>query len=199
LAGEMKAFLAAIFGLMVGFSIGFYIARVGVPFPFRSLPDGTISDDHLIGGPRGDQLAGKDGNDIIEGGEGDDILYGGNGNDQLHGDGGFDILIGEVGSDRLWGGPGADWFASKGTGALEGGDRIEDFENGVDLIVLEKLGVTSYGAGGNTGTVFAKDSPTGDVLIDVVTSEGARFTITVGDPREAIDATQFTATDFIFE
>jgi Ca2+-binding RTX toxin-like protein len=122
---------------------------------------------------------------------------GGDGADNLYGDAGFDKLVGEAGADRLWGGAGADWFVFKGAGALGGGDRIEDFQDGVDRIVLEKLGVTKYAAGGGLGTVFARDGAGGNVFLDVVTSAGAKFSIDVADPTASLTAANFTASDFI--
>ena len=111
---------------------------------------------------------------------------------------GFDKIFGELGSDRLWGGSDADWFVFKGAGALDGGDHIEDFENGLDHIVLEKLGVGSYRAGGGAGTVYAHDLASGAVGLDVVTSTGIKMSIVVEDPAGTLNAASFSAADFIF-
>ena len=106
-------------------------------------------------------------------GIGDDLLYGGDGNDQLYGDDGFDKLLGELGADSLWGGAGSDWFVLKGVAAATGGvDTVKDFQDGFDRIVLEKLGVTKFAAGGAPGTVFASDAADGSVHLDGVTSGG---------------------------
>jgi Ca2+-binding RTX toxin-like protein len=132
------------------------------------------------------------------GGTGDDTILGGAGNDQMHGDAGNDHIFGEAGHDQLWGGAGADWFVFKGAGALDGGDIIEDYEDGVDRIVLEKLGVTAYKVGGAAGTVYAHDLSNGDVSVDVTTSAGVKFSIQVADPHHTLSAANFSAADFVF-
>lgn len=79
------------------------------------------------------------GNDTLGGVEN---VTGGNGNDQLSGNaaanvldgsGGADIIAGRGGSDVLTGGAGADRFAFAN---FEGNDRITDFQNGIDRIVI---------------------------------------------------------------
>jgi Ca2+-binding RTX toxin-like protein len=93
---------------------------------------GSIYNDNL----RGDALA----NDIA-GNDGNDILYGRAGNDTLDGSAGADILFGQAGNDILTGGADADEFRF----ALGyGQDRVADFENNIDEIVLTGLaGVTT--------------------------------------------------------
>ena len=143
-------------------------------------------------------MSGEDGNDILFAGNGDDLLYGGAGADDLHGDGGFDRIFGEQGADRLWGGAGADWFVFKGAGALDGGDRIQDFQDGSDRIVLEKLGVTKFAAGGGLGTVYAYAAASGDIILNVVSSAGAEFSVTVDNENGVLQPQHFSAADFIF-
>jgi RTX toxins and related Ca2+-binding proteins len=122
--------------------------------------NGSNYDDVINGGGGDDVLRGRNGNDILQGsggndtlqGEaGDDGLNGGNGNDTLQGGLGDDVLIGGLGNDRLFGGQGNDVYsggdgvdrfffeASDGAG---GKDRISDFEDGVDLIVLRGITIT---------------------------------------------------------
>jgi Ca2+-binding RTX toxin-like protein len=207
----MKALFVATAGLVLGFSIGFYLGAERVPFIERGWAildsagrsaliahDGTPSNDHLVGAAGDDGFEGKAGDDLIEGGQGNDTIYGGEGNDQLHGDGGSDKLIGEGGSDRLWGGAGSDWFVLKGSGALVGVDRIEDFEDGVDHIVLEKLGVSHYESSGANGTVFARKVGNDNVL-HIVTSSAQELLIEIAIPAGANSATEITADDFIFD
>lgn len=63
---------------------------------------------NIIGGNRGDnRLSGMDGNDLLGGGEGDDILIGGDGEDVFHFIRGGDV------------------------------DRVQDFEDGIDLLQSE--------------------------------------------------------------
>ena len=113
-------------------------------------------DDHLIafgddgndlirGGTNSDVLRGNAGNDTITGGDGNDKIYGGLGSDRLDGGRGYDVIALQGGSDvargdGLLAGPGrspgsvfADIFEfHKGAG----GSRIEDFQHGVDQVIL---------------------------------------------------------------
>ena len=123
---------------------------------------------------------------------------GGDGADRIHGGLGFDKLFGELGADRLWGDGGADWFVFKGAGALDGGDRIEDYQDGVDKIVLEKLGITAFKSGGSAGSVFAHDLANGDVSVDVVTSAGVAFSIQLADTYGTLHAADLSMADFLF-
>ncbi|MEM8677644.1 MAG: pre-peptidase C-terminal domain-containing protein [Cyanobacteria bacterium P01_G01_bin.67] len=119
-------------------------------------------DDHdqMYGDEGNDTLFGEDGNDVIYGNEGRDKLYGGNGRDYLDGKEGNDTLYGEDGNDKLRGGDSNDiLIGGKGNDTLIGGlhrdiflyntgtafntdavgiDRIEDFEDGLDRIYLDK-------------------------------------------------------------
>ena len=71
---------------------------------------------------------------------GDDRLFGSNGDDRLEGYGGDDVLEGRGGNDRLSGGDGDDTFFF---GRGHGHDRIDDFADGEDVIVLIDLGIGS--------------------------------------------------------
>ncbi len=85
---------------------------------------GGRGNDALHGGLGGDRLFGDRGNDVLYGNRGDDALFGNTGND---------TLFGGVGNDSLSGGAGVDSFVLKqGTGV----DAIEDYEIGVDRLVL---------------------------------------------------------------
>ena len=159
---------------------------------------GAVTDDIANGGNGNDSISGEDGNDRLSGGNDNDFITGGSGADTLMGDAGNDTLIGELGADKLFGGTGADWFVFKGARALDGGDRIEDFQDGVDRIIFEKLGISSYRPGGGNGTVFAHDLPNGEVRLDAVTSSGMHFSATVADPGGTLTAASFTAVDFLF-
>ena len=88
-----------------------------------------------------DKLAGAAGDDRLEGKDGDDELYGRAGNDRLYGGDGDDRLEGGEGDDRLYAGNDDDtdfFFFEPGHGE----DRIYEFRNGDDIIVLIGLGVT---------------------------------------------------------
>lgn len=108
-------------------------------------------------------LFGLEGNDILNAGFGNDILYGGTGHDDLRGWAGNDYLTGGAGSDNLHGGAGNDtlvggdaannvfWIGST-TSEI---DRIEDFGNGPDSIVIRKTVFTELKSNGGVGlTVY---------------------------------------------
>ncbi len=84
-----------------------------------------------------DILEGGRGNERLHGGRGHDILQGGKGNDKLHGGHGRDTLAGGKGNDKLSGGPGGDHFIfDQKPGGLHA-DRIKDFVDGKDLMILK--------------------------------------------------------------
>ena len=121
---------------------------------------GGSGDDTLIGAAGNDRLSGQGGNDLIRGnlgadvlngGAGNDRLFGGAGNDRLNGQGGNDVLRGGADRDVLRGGAGNDRLAGElgndlivtGAGrdlisirSGQGLDRVTDFEDGQDRIVL---------------------------------------------------------------
>lgn len=99
--------------------------------------------DRIIGGFSPDLLSGLAGRDTLEGRGGADTLRGGSGNDSLSGGAGADLLSGGTGKDWLRGGSGTDTLTG-GTGAdvfilAPGGgtDRVTDFRDGVDRILIE--------------------------------------------------------------
>jgi Ca2+-binding RTX toxin-like protein len=95
---------------------------------------GSGQIDRLIGYAGHDRIDGRGGDDVLNGGRGRDVLLGGSGYDLLKGQRGKDLLDGGQGNDRLIGGRGADSFVF---GDSDGVDRIKDFRNGVDRIVIE--------------------------------------------------------------
>ncbi len=84
--------------------------------------DDVLDFEYAITGSGADTITGNAGNNRLESGAGNDSLVGGAGGD---------TLIGGAGSDRLFGGTGADRFVF---GNLEGTDRVQDFEQGVDRL-----------------------------------------------------------------
>ena len=76
--------------------------------------------------------------------------------------------------------------------------RIKDFEDGIDKIVFEKIGVKAYNSSGAAGTAFAYDLPDGSVRIDVVTSSNTHFSIFVDDPYNTLSFSNFSSSDFLF-
>ncbi|MBE9098899.1 hypothetical protein [Vacuolonema iberomarrocanum] len=121
---------------------------------------GGVGNDTLIGGAGNDRLLGAGGNDLMRGNLGNDTLnggsgvdrqFGGAGRDRLNGQGGNDVLRGGLGNDALRGGAGNDRLLGEAgndliaTGAGrdrivirsgQGFDRVTDFTDGQDLIVL---------------------------------------------------------------
>ncbi|MEO1149170.1 MAG: calcium-binding protein, partial [Cyanobacteria bacterium J06638_22] len=85
---------------------------------------GGTGKDTLLGSTGDDLLLGLEGGDILRGGSGNDVLRGGIGNDRLSGDQGNDLITTGEGSDRIF----------IGTG--QGLDRVTDFSDGQDLIIL---------------------------------------------------------------
>ncbi|RAP42123.1 hypothetical protein BYZ73_07145 [Rhodovulum viride] len=85
-----------------------------------------LGNDDLaaIGNGRSNVIAGNAGNNLIDGAWGDDQLCGGAGDDTFRD---------SPGNDRICGGAGADRFVLD---ANTGYDRVQDFEVGVDRIVL---------------------------------------------------------------
>jgi VCBS repeat-containing protein len=76
---------------------------------------------------------------ILSGDQGSNALYGLGNADRLLGQGGNDRLMGGTGADTLAGGTGSDLFffaAGDGGLTLSGADMIQDFEDGIDRIVL---------------------------------------------------------------
>lgn len=153
--------------------------------------DDTISggadNDTLNGNSGDDAIDGDGGNDRIRGGSDDDVLDGGAGADSLFGDNGADVLIGGAGADFLKGGAGADIFRY-----VDGaeGDRIADYEDGVDRIDF------SFHSG---------VSALGDLTIEAINGGAdTRITITAEGTNanavlvSGVDSSLFDGTDFIF-
>ncbi|MBE9098364.1 Ig-like domain-containing protein [Vacuolonema iberomarrocanum] len=124
---------------------------------------GGSDADTLVGGVGNDRLSGQGGNDrmrgnlsadVLNGGAGNDRQFGGAGNDRLNGQGGNDVLRGGADRDVLRGGAGNDRLAGElGNDLIETGagrdrifirpgqgfDRVTDFTDGQDRIVLDRI------------------------------------------------------------
>ena len=94
--------------------------------------------DVLNGGGGGDALFGEGGFDTLNGGGGADRLAGGADADTLSGGAGDDTIIGGFGADQLTGGAGRDTFVFNvaNESVATARDRINDFEQGLDVIDL---------------------------------------------------------------
>jgi Ca2+-binding RTX toxin-like protein len=99
----------------------------------RDLMRGNVDNDVLNGGADNDRMFGGLGNDRLNGQGGDDLLRGGEGRDVLKGGSGNDRIAGEMGNDIIFSGAGRDRIILR---QGQGFDRIVDFEDGFDRIVL---------------------------------------------------------------
>jgi Ca2+-binding RTX toxin-like protein len=90
-------------------------------------------------------------NTLVGGGD-QDTLEGQGGADTLRGNGDADILLGGLGNDVLVGGADGDTF--KYNALVEGGDRIDDFDIGIDELEFRAV---SLGAGFAPGQPLAAD------------------------------------------
>ncbi|MTE00634.1 hypothetical protein GIY56_10070 [Paracoccus sp. YIM 132242] len=96
--------------------------------------------ENVVTGAGNDRIIGSAVANILTAGSGNDALSGLAGNDRLTGETGNDRLQGGTGNDLLTGGIGADQFLfSKGDGT----DRITDFADGMDRIVIDS-GVEAF-------------------------------------------------------
>ena len=97
--------------------------------------------ENVVTGAGNDRIVGNGLANTVTAGTGNDVLVGLAGNDRLLGQAGNDRLQGGAGADTLAGGIGADHFLfSKGDGA----DRIADFRDGLDRIVINS-GAEAFG------------------------------------------------------
>ncbi len=115
---------------------------------------GTRGEDDLVGTDGVDIIHGRHGRDVVNGVDGDDFLFGdghhdmvfggdgndwvegGSGNDELHGNDGNDTIVADSGFDTMFGGEGEDVFVFENGSR---GGRINDFEDGVDLIDFSRI------------------------------------------------------------
>jgi hypothetical protein len=127
--------------------------------------------DRLVGTNQADRLNGGAGNDVLLGEGGNDRLMGGSGDDRLLGKGGNDRLTGGRGQDELSGGGGDDEFVIDDTSraSLRRADRVVDFQNGRDRIVLDGFRFRQLeirqGTGKQADHTLISDSKTGDYLL----------------------------------
>lgn len=120
---------------------------------------GGAGHDLLAGGGGNDRMLGGGGNDTLLGGAGRDVLRGGPGDDVLRGGPGNDVLIGDAGNDKLVGGGGEDIFRFF---VGDGDDRIQGFQNDIDLI-----DVSDYGFGSGAQVVAMAHAHGNHTVIDL--------------------------------
>jgi Ca2+-binding RTX toxin-like protein len=140
---------------------------------------GTQLKDSITGSAERNFLSGNGGQDTLTGLAANDTLLGGLGNDKMKGDEGNDRLTGGVGNDQLTGGNGKDRFIfdyGKVFALSDGKDRIKDFEQGIDKIVLDRGTFTALrqqvSFASVQGTAAAKTS---SALITYVQSAGRLY------------------------
>lgn len=142
---------------------------------------GESGADLLYGGYHNDYEFGGTGNDRIYGEDGNDNLDGGNDADSLSGGLGFDKLMGGIGNDALMGGGGTDYFRFR---LGDDVDRITDFENNIDTLILQ-----GFGAGFTASTALSK-------AINI--TGGVRFDFGGGDIVTVMGVTKTTIADDIY-
>jgi Ca2+-binding RTX toxin-like protein len=115
--------------------------------------------------------ADANGHDTVYGGAGNDTVNGGGGNEVIFGEAGNDSLLGGIGNDTLWGGADADRFVFL---AGCGGDRVGDFEDGIDTLVLDDA---LWGGGLSVAQVIAAYASV--IASDTVFDFGGGNTVTL--------------------
>jgi Ca2+-binding RTX toxin-like protein len=149
---------------------------------------GTSGPDRIRGTVESDFIRGLGGNDVLFGGSADDTLEGGNGDDRLNGGEGNDLLLGGIGRDRLTGDSGLDTLVG-GLGQDSfifnapnlGLDQIEDFQSGVDQILIRAQG---FGGGLERGLLPEDSFVLGSGALEV----GDRFLYNAETGRLFYDA-----------
>ncbi|NER07239.1 MAG: hypothetical protein F6K17_34010 [Okeania sp. SIO3C4] len=137
--------------------------------------NGEGGNDTLVGGFGVDRLFGKNGNDVLEGRPGNDFLFGGNGNDLLEGGQGRDRFNGGAGNDTLTGGASIDRFIYNTNRQFSqddiGSDNITDFEQGRDLILLDRTTFTEITSNPGEGFSVSDEFESVDTNAEAATSE----------------------------
>lgn len=143
---------------------------------------GNSGNDQLFGGDGNDLLEGGFANDTLDGGAGDDRLAGGNGadlvmggdgNDVLDGNAGSDTLDGGTGNDVLRGGIGADTFVF---GVGYGMDRVADFQNTIDAILIESALLAQANPVADDLRAIASINTDGFLMLDFGNGDTLTFT-----------------------
>ncbi|SPF79866.1 calcium-binding protein [Pseudoprimorskyibacter insulae] len=101
---------------------------------------GNALNNDINGNDADNRIEGREGNDTLDGYDGDDTIIGGSGDDNIDGRNDNDLLFGGSGNDTLDGGSGNDTFVFT---AGAGSDRIRDFGDGNDKLLLAFANITS--------------------------------------------------------
>lgn len=113
-----------------------------------------VQIERAAGSAFDDRITGNALANLLDGNGGHDVIFGGAGRDRLQGEGGRDRLAGGRGNDSLAGGAQRDTFVFE---AGSGRDVIEDFQTGVDRILLRGYGF----ADAAEALAFAGDTASG--------------------------------------
>ncbi len=123
--------------------------------------DTVISIENVKGGSGADIVYGSTAGNVIEGNGGSDFLFGYGGNDRLNGGASSDNLVGGTGRDVLVGGAQADFFhftSSTDSGTTAGArDLVTDFEDGWDVIALDRIDAKADTAPNDAFTFIGTD------------------------------------------
>ncbi|WP_372884158.1 M10 family metallopeptidase C-terminal domain-containing protein [Shimia sp.] len=169
-------------GMATGDSLSGIENLIGSPYDDALV--GSRDANALSGAEGDDLLLGQGGGDRLTGGTGRDILLGGTGGDRLTGESGRDILLGGSGDDLLDGGRGADVFIFQG-----GSDRITDFEDDRDLLVLDRAAL-GLAPDSGAGDLAALATPVAEGLL-LSFADGSSLTL------EGVDSPALLADDLL--
>ena len=133
----------------VSFTLGADVERLDLIGTAAINGTGSANNNHVYGNDASNVLQGMAGIDRLWGRGGGDQLFGGAGNDQLYGGEGQDVIDGGAGQDKLKGGAGADVFVfrSASDSARGQGDKVLDFQTGLDKIDLTAIDADTMLAG----------------------------------------------------
>lgn len=184
-------------------SIGGYLSRINDIKGGYTIAHGVTienakggqGDDTVQGNDAGNLLEGRKGLDQLTGFDGNDTLYGGAGKDTLSGDAGNDVLDGGAGMDMLTGGAGNDIF-SFWTASDANGDKIMDFQLGVDKLDLSKIDAVAGVFGSHEAFSYSTVNPVGNkagyLYFDEVTHKLKGWTEANAKPSFEITLTGIT-------
>ncbi|MDA8707977.1 hypothetical protein N9M10_01245 [Hellea sp.] len=132
-------------------------------------------------------ITGTNSQNTIFGGLGDDIINGGTNSESIHGGDGDDYISAGTGANNIYGGEGIDTFAVNARGSNT--TTIRDFEDGVELIDLSGIGISSF----DQLVPFLSQVGTSVRLSTVANTTNERLII------DNITLADISAADFIFD
>ena len=124
---------------------------------------GTKKDDKIVEAVFAKKFAATSHDDVVFAGKGDDkvmtgggndALFGSKGKDKLYGENGLDVLSGGAGKDKVWGGDGEDYFLFDVKAKAKNLDKIKDFQDGEDMLLLAQKKFSKLDLGELTANAF---------------------------------------------